>query len=125
MAAGAAALRVFREEGILEKVNQRSAQIAERLSAIRSPYLFETRIKGLSIALEFADPETGAIHPNFARRVRQEAFDRGLLCELGGREDATLRLLPPLIITPAHADEATGIIHTAVESATRAAQNQA
>jgi diaminobutyrate-2-oxoglutarate transaminase len=125
MAAGAAALRVFREDGIWERVNQRSAQVADRLSAIRSPYLFETRIKGLSIALELCDPKTGAIDARFARRVRQEAFDRGLLCELGGRQDATLRLLPPLIITPAQADEATSIIRAAVEAATRTVQNQA
>jgi diaminobutyrate-2-oxoglutarate transaminase len=106
-------------------VNGRSAQIAERLSAIRSPYLFETRIKGLSIALEFCDPQTGTVGARFARLVRQAAFDRGLLCELGGREDATLRLLPPLIITPSQADEATSIIRTAVEAATRSVQYQA
>lgn len=124
MAAGAAALRVLRDEEILENVNQRCAQIADRLSAIRSPYVFDTRIKGLSIAIEFGDPMSGAVASGFARRVRQEAFGRGLLCELGGREDATLRLLPPLIIDAAQADEATAIIRAAVEAATRTVQNQ-
>ena len=117
MAGGAAALRVFREEGILKLVNLRSAEIASRLSAIQSPYLFEVRVKGLSIALEFAHPETGAVATEFAHRVRREAFHRGLLCELGGRESSTLRLLPPLIITAAQANEAMDIVGASIESA--------
>ncbi len=123
MAAGAAALRIFREEDILAAVNRRSEEISTGLTEIRSPYLFEIRVKGLSVALEFADPDTGAIASRFARRVRQEAFSRGLLCELGGRGDATLRLLPPLVITSAQAQEATAIVRAAIDAATRSVQN--
>ncbi len=119
MAAGSAALRVFREEGILEAVCRRSQEISAVLATIACPYLFETRVKGLSIALEFADPETGAIASRFARQVRKEAFDRGLLCELGGRGDATLRLLPPLVITAAQAEEGIAIVRSAIDAAMR------
>lgn len=123
MAAGAAALRVFREEGILETVAQRSEEISAGLATIRSRYLFETRVKGLSIALEFAEPETGVVAPRFARRVRQEAFSRGLLCELGGRGDSTLRLLPPLVVTSAQVQEAVAVVHAAIDAATRASNS--
>lgn len=118
MAAGAAALRVFREEGILESVNQRSAEIAAALATVRSPYVFDIRILGLSIALELANPDTGAAEPAVAMRVRQEAFARGLLCELGGRDNATLRLLPPLVITQAQGKQATDILRAAIAAAT-------
>ncbi|MGC4067034.1 MAG: diaminobutyrate--2-oxoglutarate transaminase family protein [Polyangiaceae bacterium] len=114
MAAGAAALRVFREDGILENVRLRGHEFVEGLRNVRSPHVFDIRGIGLSLAVEFATPESGAPDTRFAQAVRTECFSRGLLCELGGRGSATLRILPPLVISAQQVREAVGIIQDAV-----------
>ena len=78
----------------------------------------EVRGMGLMIGIEFAHPETNAPLPEIARRVRDECFARGLFCALGGRKDATLRLLPPLIVTREEIDEALSIVDDALRAVT-------
>jgi diaminobutyrate-2-oxoglutarate transaminase len=117
MVAGRVGLEVMREEGLHDNAAERGAELVSGLRALRSPFVREVRGVGLMIGLEFADPETGAPATAFAKRVRAGCFERGLLCELGGRADATLRLLPPLIITRAHVEEALRIIAEAVRAA--------
>ena len=119
MAAGAAALRVFREERILENVRARGDQLMTAVRQIRSPAIAEVRGLGLMIGIEFAHPETKTPLTAFAKRVRSACFERGLLCELGGRADATLRLLPPLIVTQSQVAEAVSILGDAVADANR------
>ena len=48
------------------------------------------------------DARPGA--PELARLIRQGCLDRGLIVELGGRDDCVVRLLPPLTITDDEAD---------------------
>jgi 4-aminobutyrate aminotransferase-like enzyme len=107
----------MREEGLHDNAAERGAELVSGLRALRSSFVHEVRGVGLMIGLEFADPDTGAPASVFAKRVRAGCFERGLLCELGGRADATLRLLPPLVITRAHVEEALRIIGEAIRAA--------
>jgi diaminobutyrate-2-oxoglutarate transaminase len=36
--------------------------------------------------------------------IQRECFDRGLIVERGGREGATIRFLPPLIVSESEVD---------------------
>jgi diaminobutyrate-2-oxoglutarate transaminase len=119
MAAGAAALRVFREDRILENVRARGDELLGRVREIRSPAISEVRGLGLMVGIELSHPETRVPLSAFAKRVRSACFDRGLLCELGGRADATLRLLPPLVVSRQQVAEAADILTDAIADADR------
>ena len=119
MAAGIAAIEVMREEGLLDNATRRGEQLREGLSRITSRAIREVRGLGLMLGVELAHPETGAPWPEHARRVRAAAFERGLLCELGGPSDATLRLLPPLILTEPEAELGLSVLREAFAACER------
>ena len=56
------------------------------------------------VGVELVDPDApqwwGAAQPDggLARRVQQEMLARGVIVEVGGRHDAVVRFLPPLVI---------------------------
>jgi diaminobutyrate-2-oxoglutarate transaminase len=116
MAAGIAAIEVVRAEDVLSNVRERGRQLLEGLRAAHSPCVSDVRGLGLMLGVEFSHPGTGSPLPEAARHVRDRCFEQGLLCELGGRADATLRLLPPLNLSEQHAYEALGILVPAIES---------
>lgn len=84
----------------------------------------DVRGRGLMLGIEFVDPRvldhtgTPVVAPQVARRVQQACFDRGLICELGGRSDATLRLLPPLTITEAQLTQVQDILLQSIREVT-------
>ncbi|QNS09362.1 aspartate aminotransferase family protein [Streptomyces xanthii] len=118
-AAGVATLKVFRRDGVLANVRERSAQLFDRLAELRAltPRVSDVRGLGLMIGVELADPGTGRPESELARRVQRAALHRGLVIELGGRDDAVLRLLPPLTCTAAEAGIAADILHAALSEA--------
>jgi diaminobutyrate-2-oxoglutarate transaminase len=120
LAAGAAAIRVMREEGVLENARARGAELLDGLAGLRSPLLGEARGLGLMLGVDVVD-EDGAPDGAAADALRAACFERGLLVELGGREDATLRLLPPLVITAGQAREALAIVADAIAFVERGA----
>jgi diaminobutyrate-2-oxoglutarate transaminase len=114
MAAGAATLRYVAEHDL----SHRAAVLGERMmKELRSlaadrPCIGEVRGRGLMIGLELVEPDAapdplGArpAAPLLAAHVRAACLRRGLIVELGGRADTVLRLLPPLVMTDAEADE--------------------
>lgn len=117
MAAGSAAIQVIREEGLCENAMLRGVQLKAALSSLDLPCIREVRGLGLMLGIELIDPATGALSPSRARAARAECFARGLLCELGGRQDATLRLLPPLAVSEAQVLEAASILESALRFA--------
>jgi diaminobutyrate-2-oxoglutarate transaminase len=108
MAAGAATLRHVREN----RLHERAAEVGDRFLARlceladRHPCIGDVRGRGLMLGVEVVEPDSapeasGArpACPGLAARVREECLARGLIVELGGRHDAVVRLLPPLVIT--------------------------
>ena len=126
MAAGAATLRLIREE----RLDQHAAVMGERLFAHlqalqeRYPQIGEVRGRGLMLGVEMVDPQGKANamgHPPhnraLASAVQQQCLRRGLILEVGGRHSSVLRLLPPLIITAAQVDQVAEIFTAALAAA--------
>ncbi len=108
MAAGAATLRHVAREGLAERAATIGALMMARLTGLSAelPVIGEVRGRGLMIGVELVDPEgtpdsrgIRPAAPRLAAEVRAACLERGLIVELGGRHDSTVRLLPPLVIT--------------------------
>jgi diaminobutyrate-2-oxoglutarate transaminase len=116
-ATGAEAVRIIRRDDVLGNVRRRGLQIAERLECLRThPWVYEVRGLGLMWGVELADPADGRPAGALARAVQAEALRRGLILEVGGRDDAVLRMLPPLNVTADVVDTACTILLGAIEA---------
>jgi diaminobutyrate-2-oxoglutarate transaminase len=115
MAAGTAAIAFMRSHGLVEHAARLGARLLEDLRGALggSPLVRDVRGRGLMIGVEAA---TSAA----ARRMRAASLARGLILELGGRDDTVLRLLPPLVLTEGQALRIVEILADA-ERETRAA----
>ncbi|MEV0322619.1 diaminobutyrate--2-oxoglutarate transaminase family protein [Streptomyces sp. NPDC050658] len=114
MVAGEVTLRTVREERLDERAGTVGARLAEGLRALvaEHSYLGQARGRGLMLGVEVVDPHASPdslgvlpAAPARARALQAACVDAGLLLELGGRHDAVLRLLPPLILSDAQADQ--------------------
>jgi 4-aminobutyrate aminotransferase len=99
----AAALAVLEllEQGLVDNAARIGAEILLRLRdwPQRFPFVGQVRGLGLMIGIEFVrDPVTRERAPELRDRVIELAFERGLLTLGAGRN--TLRLSPPLVLTP-------------------------
>ena len=59
----------------------------------------------------------GAVNPALALESVHEAFDRHLICEVAGRKDGVLKLMPPLTIQDDVLKEGLAIVKEAVIAA--------
>ena len=119
LAAGTATIKYVVEHELAARAHKVGELIAQafRSAAAELPVIGDVRGRGLMLGVELVDPDSApdvlgarAAAPLLARRVRAAALERGLLVELGGRHGAVLRLLPPLTITDAEADEVVSIL---------------
>ena len=123
MAAGTAVIRFVREnqlEAHAERVGERLRRHLTSLAS-RHPSVGDVRGRGLMLGVEIVDPEgkpDALGHPPpsgpLASAVQRAALERGLILEVGGRFGATLRFLPPLIITEAQIDQVAEIVDAAL-----------
>jgi diaminobutyrate-2-oxoglutarate transaminase len=129
LAAGAATLRFVAENDLPAHADAVGAQLLDGLEALSAehPQIGDVRGRGLMLGVELVDPAGPIDHlgarpaaPELARRVRAECLERGLIVELGGRHDAVLRLLPPLIITEEQADAVLDRLADALAAAVHA-----
>jgi diaminobutyrate-2-oxoglutarate transaminase len=128
MAAGAATIRHIVEHRLAERAASVGDRLLRALDALRAshPGIGDVRGRGLMIGVELVDadaaPDAGGARPadpRLARAVRAACLARGLIVELGGRHGAVLRLLPPLVITDAQADQVIDVIDQALRAAHR------
>jgi diaminobutyrate-2-oxoglutarate transaminase len=119
LAAGTATIKYVVEHELAARAHKVGELIAQALrsAADELPAIGDVRGRGLMLGVELVDPDSApdvlgarSAAPLLARRVRAAALERGLLVELGGRHGAVLRLLPPLTITDAEADEVVSIL---------------
>lgn len=122
MAAGAATLRHVREEGLPERAAELGERLLRRLRAVQAEQacIGDVRGRGLMLGVEIVEPGSTPdaaggrpAAPALALRIRQECLSRGLIVELGGRHDAVVRLLPPLVMTD---EEAESVLERLAES---------
>jgi len=93
----------------------------------------DVRGRGLMIGVEIckrhnsaaplrAEPPSAS--PEMAKRIQEEGLRRGLIMELGGRNDSVVRFLPPLIVTRGEVEEIAGRFREAVKAAEQAPASQ-
>jgi diaminobutyrate-2-oxoglutarate transaminase len=121
MAAGLATLRHLLDEGVPANAMRMGGRFVARLLELqrRYPIIGEVRGRGLMIGVEIVDPDIldRAGRPMAdgarAREIQAACFRNGLIIELGGRDGAVIRLLPPLNITAPQVDDVATIIERA------------
>jgi len=84
------ALRVLKEEKLVENSSEQGKYFFEKLKALKSRHIKEVRGKGLLIGIELK-PEAGG-----ARRFCEDLKGEGLLCK--ETHEHVIRFAPPLII---------------------------
>jgi diaminobutyrate-2-oxoglutarate transaminase len=111
-AASVAAGRIIERDGILEHVRELGEKALSSLHRLADehPIVAEARGSGLMLGLEIVDPETGAPDGVAARALQRAVLERGLILEVGGRDDAVVRLLPALNTSEETLDQALDII---------------
>ncbi|MGQ0465252.1 MAG: aspartate aminotransferase family protein [Sporichthyaceae bacterium] len=110
-AAGVEAIRIVRRDNVLGNVRDRAAQVSRRLTPLRAnPCVGDVRGKGLMWGIELRSPYDGRTAEDLTRTAQSEALHRGLILEVGGRDDSVLRLLPPLNVTAEVLDIACDIL---------------
>ncbi len=129
-AAGVAVQRVIARDGLLARVRDRGPRLMADLRARLAdvPEVGDVRGRGYFIGLELvADPEAKTPFPHALQlwaRVRQAAFDGGLICyPSGGNVDGwngdTVILAPPYNATDEDLDEIADKLDRAIRSALR------
>lgn len=123
MRAALATLDVVEEEHLAENAADVGAYLLDRLRdlAQKYPLIGEVRGRGLMIGVELVtDRKTKEPATAAAEAVLNFCKDEGLLVGRGGPANQTLRIQPPLIVSRRDADEAAGILDSALGRASAA-----
>jgi 4-aminobutyrate aminotransferase/(S)-3-amino-2-methylpropionate transaminase len=119
LAAAAAVLDVFEEEGLVERARRIGDTIRSRMLRWQERFdaIGDVRGIGAMLAVEYVeDRETKEPAPGIASRVAEEAALRGLLLLKAGVHSNCNRVLCPLVITDAELEEGLGAWEEALEA---------
>jgi acetylornithine/N-succinyldiaminopimelate aminotransferase len=107
-AAGIAVLEAIRSEGVLDNCRTIGARIQDRLEALRRelPMIRAVRGRGLILGIELDRP---------GRPLVAAALERGLV--INCTAETVIRLLPPLTLSAAEADEGLAILADVLRAA--------
>jgi 4-aminobutyrate aminotransferase len=99
LAAATAAIRVLRDDGLVERAASLGKRALERTREllVGDPGVGEVRGVGLWIGIELVD-SGGTADPERAKRAARLTRDRGVLVGRGGYEEQVVKLSPPLVI---------------------------
>ncbi len=119
VAAAHAVIDVMRDEQLPERGARLGQQLVERVQALRAqlPRIADVRGLGAMIAVELADPATGAPDADYTRRVQAQALSRGLILLSCGVYGNVLRFLFPLTIPDAVFAEGLDILQASLIAA--------
>ena len=108
-----ASLAVFREEGVLARVQALERQLRAALEPLRRlPWVGDVRVIGGVGVVELASSEAGYL-ASAGPRLYQELLSRGLLLRPLGN---VLYFMPPYVITEAEADWALEQIRAVLDA---------
>jgi diaminobutyrate-2-oxoglutarate transaminase len=127
-ASGCAFIDVLRRDDVLSNVRTQGAYLLAELRALqmRSTVISDVRGRGLMLGVEMVGvPTAGLSASAIAAQVQRAALARGLIVEIGGREDRVLRLLPPLNLSQQTAEEAVAILTESILSVESSHQRMA
>ena len=94
------------EEGLLGNARELGDYLKNKLNEMQLPSIHLVRGIGLMVGIELNDPGEG--EGSLAIRITKELMKEGLLVIPSGAR--TIRLLPPLNVTIAEADQALSIL---------------
>ena len=103
MAAGEKTMEILQRDRLDDHARNMGEKLSAGLHALAAlhPEFGDIRGRGLMLGVEIIHPHGelgGQRNGELARRIKEAAFQRGMLLETGGRHAAVLRFLPPLII---------------------------
>jgi diaminobutyrate-2-oxoglutarate transaminase len=113
----------MRRDAIFDHVNDLGAYALGVLEELARDHeiVGEARGRGLMLGMEMVDASTGEPNTLAAVAVRRQAIERGLIVELGGRDDCVVRLLPPLNVSRETLDQAFEILGSVLDEISPAA----
>jgi diaminobutyrate-2-oxoglutarate transaminase len=105
--AATAALEFWQDESFLADLAAAGARLQDFGAAVaRAGEPIVARGRGMVLGLD----TTAAGGPARAAAVQRHCFEHGLVLELCGRDDAVVKVMPPLTIQPAELDLGAGIL---------------
>lgn len=107
-----AALQLWKSDSFAMEINKRSRIIEEFLYSQVLAIDPTIMIRGLGMIWGVDLSHIGS--SEFAKRVSRRAFERGLIIERCGRDDTTLKILPPLNIAEDHLRDGLSIMTEAI-----------
>lgn len=124
MAAGNATLRFIQQEQLTNHVRSVGSQLHRSLLGLQAEFdwIGDVRGRGLMLGMEIVNPTSfdslgrPAADGYRARKLQRACLERGLIVELGGRHGATVRFLPPLIISEAEVEHVGQILYEAAQA---------
>lgn len=122
VAAALAVLDVIEDEQLVDRANELGQAMATYLGGLRHevPAIREVRALGAMVAMEFADPASGAPAAEIARRIQDIALEKRLLLLTCGVNGNVIRFLFPLTIPAAVFQEGMTVLGEAVREACKA-----
>lgn len=112
-AAGLATIDIIEKFNLVKRSADLGQSTLERLKDIAkgSKYVGDVRGKGLFIGVEFVkDKQTKEPAPDILQKIIKQCFDRGVMLWKSGRWNNVGRLMPALVITERHLNQALDII---------------
>ena len=108
---GTAEINYFIEHHLDEEVRRKGAIVEKFIQEEIMPLDSRLSYRGMGLmwGIDF-----GAVNPALALEAVHEAFDRHLICEVAGRKDGVLKLMPPLTIEDEVLKEGLAVIKEAV-----------
>lgn len=108
---GTAGINYFIEHHLDEEVRRKGAIVEKFIQEEIMPLDSRLSYRGMGLmwGIDF-----GAVNPALALEAVHEAFDRHLICEVAGRKDGVLKLMPPLTIEDEVLKEGLTVIKEAV-----------
>jgi 4-aminobutyrate aminotransferase-like enzyme len=112
IAAGHAVLDILRDEALADRARETGAQFLAGLKEIqrRFPVIGDVRGRGLMIGFELVRDANRTPAPDLAKALEREVLKRGALISTTGAFGNTLRITPPLVISPGQVERALKII---------------
>jgi 4-aminobutyrate aminotransferase-like enzyme len=118
LAAGRAAIGVFRDERLAERSAVAGGRLLDglRTALAGEPHVGEIRGLGLFVGIDVVhDRDSHEPEPRRTAAIRASAFERGVIVGVGGHADHVLKLCPPLTIDERILDVAVEITVDAIK----------
>ncbi len=110
--AATAALQLWKDDTFMDQIEERSKIVEEFLVTRIVSMDPAIEIRGLGLIWGVDLSKVGS--SDFAKSVSRRCFENGLIIERCGREDSTLKILPPLNIAKEHLLLGLGILEEAI-----------